>query len=134
LTKSSMNHVLASKLLFYGQAISCKLICAFYTIFLIFQSFMRPGVPHFVYGPEHTLCYGGHFYTTSLMQATLTSLAHSFIVGDLITNATHHPSRSLLRRIVLLFHVGLMEHQFHHTGRYPSTVFLVHPSNGVCRG
>lgn len=28
LTKSSMNHVLASKLLFYGQAISCKLICA----------------------------------------------------------------------------------------------------------
>jgi hypothetical protein len=56
LTKSSMNHVLALKISFDGQAISRKLICAFDTSFLIFQSFMRPGVPHFVYGPEHMLC------------------------------------------------------------------------------
>ena len=43
------------------------------------SSFMRPGIPHFVYGPENTICYGSHFYTMCLMQLTLQSLMHSFI-------------------------------------------------------
>ena len=77
---------------------------------------MRPGVPHFVFGPEDAICYGGHFYTTSLMQMTLQSLVHSFVVGDFVTNITHHPSRSLLRRIVLLSHIGLVEDRFQPTG------------------
>jgi hypothetical protein len=77
---------------------------------------MRPGVPHFVFGPEDTICYGGHFYATSLMQNTLQSLVHSFVVGDFVTNITHHPSRSLLRRIVLLYRIGLMEDRFRTTG------------------
>ena len=38
---------------------------------------MRPGTPHFVYGPEHTICYGGHYYSTCLMQETLFSLVHN---------------------------------------------------------
>ena len=78
---------------------------------------MQPGVPHFVFGPEDTICYGGHFYVTALMQNTLQSLLHSFIVGDFITNITHLPSRSLLRRLVLLYHIGLVEDQFQHTDK-----------------
>jgi len=35
---------------------------------------MQPGTPHFVYGLEHTITYGGHFYASSLMQATTESL------------------------------------------------------------
>jgi len=77
---------------------------------------MRPGVPHFVFGLEDTICSGGHFYGTSLMQNTLQSLVHSFVVGDFVTNITHHPSRSVLRRIVLLYQTGLMENRFQCSG------------------
>jgi len=78
---------------------------------------MRPGVPHFVFGPEDTICSGGHFYATSLMQQTLRSMVHSFVVSEFITNITHHPSRSLLRRIVLLYRIGLVEQRFQRTGK-----------------
>ena len=77
---------------------------------------MRPGVRHFIFGPKDTICYGGHFYTTSLMQNTLQSLVHSFVVGVFVTNITHRPSRSLLRRIVLLYRIGLVEEHFHPAG------------------
>jgi hypothetical protein len=43
------------------------------------------------------------------MQMTLQSLIHSFVLNDFITNTTHHPSRQLLRRIVLFFGLGLVE-------------------------
>lgn len=70
---------------------------------------MQPCVPHFVYGPEHTITYGGHFYSSCLMQMTVESLIHSFVASDLITNISHHPSRQLLRRIVLFYGLGLVE-------------------------
>ena len=70
---------------------------------------MRPGRPHFVYGPENTICYGGHFYATRLMQATLQSIVHSFVVGVFITNTVHYPSRLLLRRVIALYGLGLVE-------------------------
>ena len=89
-------------------------------ILLTLPSFMQPGVPHFVFGPEDTICYGGHFYATALMQNTLRSLLHSFVVGDKVTNITHLPSRSLLRRLVLLYHIGLVENRFQHTGKVDS--------------
>jgi len=80
---------------------------------------MQPGVPHFVYGPENAICSGGHYYATCLMQATLQSLVHSFVVGDFITNIIHHPSRQLLRRIVLLYGLGLVENCIKVTGEPP---------------
>ena len=91
---------------------------------------MRPGVPHFVFGPEDTICYGGHFYASSLMQNTLRSLVHSFVVGEFITNITHHPSRSLLRRIVLLYRIGLVEDRFQATGKI-GLLFLPHSFDTV---
>jgi len=87
---------------------------------------MRPGVPHFVFGPEDTICYGGHFYATALMQNTLQSLVHSFVVGDFVTNITHVPSRSLLRRIVLLYQTDLKEDHFQCTGEGFSHFSPVH--------
>src|ERR1700682_449265 len=94
---------------------------------------MRPGVPHFVYGPEHTICYGGHFYATSLMQATLSSLMHGFVIGTFITNITHHPSRSLLRRILLLYHVALIENRFQPAGRYAASCHFAYASDSFHR-
>ena len=91
---------------------------------------MRPGVPHFVIGPEDAICYGGHFYATSHMHTTLQSLVHSFVVSDFITNITHHPSRSLLRRIVLLYYIGLVEERFQSTGKV-GFLFLPHVSDSI---
>lgn len=95
---------------------------------LILSSYMRPGTPHFVFGPEDTICYGGHFYATSQMQATLPSLIHSFVLGYFVTNSNHSPAWSLLRRIVLLYHYGLVEERFKATGKVPDIVRWLHPS------
>lgn len=86
---------------------------------------MRPGVPHFVYGPEHTICSGGHYYATCLMQATLQSLVHSFVIGDFVTNIRHHPSRQLLRRIVLFYGKGLVDNCIKVTGQPHFCMFLI---------
>jgi hypothetical protein len=70
---------------------------------------MRPGVPHFVYGLEDAITHGGHFYSTSVMQDTLQSLVHTFILNEFISNTFHHPSRQLLRRIIVFWGCGIME-------------------------
>ena len=59
---------------------------------------LRPGdFLYFVYGLENAITYGGHFYCSSLMQATTESLVHMFILSDFILNTNHHPSWQLLR-------------------------------------
>jgi len=63
---------------------------------IILYRLMRPGVPHFVYGLESAITHGGHFYSSSLMQATLQSLVHTFVLSDFISNMFHYPSRQLL--------------------------------------
>jgi hypothetical protein len=70
---------------------------------------MQPGVPHFVYGVEDAIIHGGHFYSSSLMQATLASLVHTLVLSNFISNTFHHPSRQLLRRIVIFWALGLLE-------------------------
>lgn len=77
---------------------------------------MRPGVPHYVYGVENTIIHGGHFYCVSQMQATVDSLVHTFILSDFISNTFHHPSRELLRRIVVFWALGLLQHPFSANG------------------
>jgi len=78
---------------------------------------MQPGTPHFVYGLENSITHGGHFYSSSLMQATTTSLVHSFILSDFISNTFHHPSRQLLRRIVIFWGLALLENHFTPEGK-----------------
>ena len=70
---------------------------------------MKPGVPHFVITLEHAICYGGHLYCTATMQETLVSLLHAFVLDRFLSNATHHPSRLIIRRILLFYHVGLVD-------------------------
>jgi hypothetical protein len=72
---------------------------------------MRPGVPHFVYGLENAIIHGGHFYCSSLIQPTLQSLIHSFVLSNFITNTFHHPSRQLLRRIAIFWGLALLENR-----------------------
>jgi len=69
---------------------------------------MRPGVPHFVYGLEDAIIHGGHFYSSSLIQATVQSLLHTFVLSDFISNTYHNPARQLLRRIVIFWGLGVL--------------------------
>lgn len=76
---------------------------------------MMPGQPHFVFGYAHSICLGGHYYLTDHMQKTLQALIHSFILHKFLTNISH-PTRVLLRRIVLFYHMGLIEKEISHSG------------------
>jgi hypothetical protein len=80
-----------------------------FDIFSSLYRLMQPGVPHFVYGLENSIIHGGHFYSSSLMQSTLTSLVHTFVLNEFISNTFHHPSRQLLRHIVIFWGLALLE-------------------------
>ena len=89
---------------------------------------MKPGQPHFVFGYAHSICLGEHFYTTHNMQETLQSLIHSFVLHKFLTN-TSHPTYVLLRRIILFYHMGLLEDKIPKSGMFLlslSLVFLLH--------
>ncbi len=79
------------------------------SILLPLYRLMQPGVPHFVYSLENAIIHGGHFYSSSLMQATVQSLIHTFILNEFITNTFHHPSRQLLRHIITFWGLALLE-------------------------
>jgi hypothetical protein len=79
------------------------------------ESFMMPCQPHFVFGYADSICLGGHYYLTNNMQRTLQGLVHSFILHNFLTN-TSHPTRVLLRRIILFFHMGLIENEIPASG------------------
>ena len=70
---------------------------------------MRANTPHVVLTSEATICYGGHFYATATMQDTMSSLIHSFVCSDLVTNAFHFSTRLLLRRIAHFYYLGLIK-------------------------
>ncbi|KAF8809712.1 hypothetical protein BYT27DRAFT_7222307 [Phlegmacium glaucopus] len=71
---------------------------------------MMPGQPHFVFSYAHSICLGGHYYLTNHMQGMLQGLVHSFILHNFLTN-TSHPTGVLLCRIILFFHMGLIENK-----------------------
>ena len=81
------------------------LLCS---VYLSFYRLMRPGQPHFVYGPENAITHGGHFYCSSLMQETAQSLIHTFVLSDFVSNTFHHESRQLLRRIITFWALALL--------------------------
>lgn len=72
---------------------------------------MKPGLPHFVYGLENTIIHGGHFYASSLMQDTLSSMIHTFVLNSFISNTFHVPCHLLLRRIVIFWGLALLENR-----------------------
>jgi hypothetical protein len=79
---------------------------------------MKANTPHFVYGITPAICHGGHYYATSLMQETLQGLIHAFVLDQFLTNTQHFATRPVLRRILLFYHLGLIE------GSIPSTGIL----------
>ncbi len=87
---------------------------------------MQPNIPHFVLGMENSICYGAHFYSTLTMQQTLSGVVHSFILDKFITNTTHHTSRQLLRRILILYLHGLMEQKISPQGVHLSLLTLTY--------
>ena len=76
---------------------------------------MMPCQPHFVFGYAHSICIGGHYYLSNHMQGTLQGLIHSFILHKFLTNISH-PTRVLLRRMVLFYHMGLIEDEIPESG------------------
>lgn len=69
---------------------------------------MKPNTAHFVITTDHAICFGGHFLMTRAMQLTLQGLIHTFVLDRFLTNTSHEPSRSLLRRILLFYYQGLL--------------------------
>jgi hypothetical protein len=76
---------------------------------------MMPCQPHFAFSYAHTICLGGHYYLSNHLQRILQGLIHSFILHNFLTN-TSHPTRVLLRRMVLFFHMGLIEKEIPASG------------------
>ena len=81
---------------------------------------MPPNTPHAVYTPEHSICWGGHFYATGTMERTFWGIVHGFIAGGLITNAEHSVSRSLLQRTLCYYYQGMVLKKIPDTGVYYS--------------
>ncbi|KDR65298.1 hypothetical protein GALMADRAFT_82023, partial [Galerina marginata CBS 339.88] len=70
---------------------------------------MQPNSPHWVYGIDHVIAQGGHYFSWPLMQETLQGIIHAFVLNSFLTNTQHFPSRRLLRTIMLFYHAGLIE-------------------------
>jgi len=69
-----------------------------------FVRIMKPNTPHVVFTPEHSIVYGGHFYSASNLQETFFGIVHCFMANDLITNTEHAKTRRVLLRIMQYFY------------------------------
>ncbi|KAF8896897.1 hypothetical protein CPB84DRAFT_1815883 [Gymnopilus junonius] len=93
--------------------------------------YMKPNTPHFVFGLKHAICYGSHYYTTSMMQQTLQGVIHAFVLHKFLTNTHHQPSRQLLRRILFFYQIGIMEGQIPSSHRTFSHLPNIHMVDGL---
>ncbi len=65
---------------------------------------MRPNTPHAVFTTEHSIVFGGHFYSTSNIQDSFYGIVHCFMANRLITNTEHGKTRGLLLRMMQYFY------------------------------
>lgn len=61
---------------------------------------MRPNTPHAVFTTDHSIVFGGHFYSTSNIQDSFYGIVHGFMVKNVITNIDHIKTRTVLMRIM----------------------------------
>jgi hypothetical protein len=61
---------------------------------------MKPNTPDPVFTTEHMIALGGHFYSFSNLQDTVTGIIHCFAIDNLITNTEHPETRVLLFRMM----------------------------------
>lgn len=65
---------------------------------------MKPNTPHAVFTTQHSIAYGGHFYSTSNLQDTFYGIVHCLMGNNLITNTDHPRTRQLLMRMMQYFY------------------------------
>lgn len=61
---------------------------------------MKPNTPHAVFTAEHTIALGGHFYSFSNLQDTVSAIIHCFAADNIVTNTEHPETRVLLFRMM----------------------------------
>jgi hypothetical protein len=64
---------------------------------------MRPNTPHVVFTAEHSVCLGGHFYSTTTLKDTCYGMYHTFVAGSIVTNAQHTKEAFMLLSRLLAF-------------------------------
>ncbi|KAF8911444.1 hypothetical protein CPB84DRAFT_1812312 [Gymnopilus junonius] len=79
---------------------------------------MKGNTLHFVYGIMEAICHGGHYYITCLMQQTLQGTVHAFVLNKFLTNTQHFATQQVMCRILLFYHLGLVD------GSIPSSGLL----------
>lgn len=65
---------------------------------------MGPGVPHFVYTPESSICHGGHFYCSQALAATSYAILQTFVTARFLTNTTHCNAVQGLQQLMEYWH------------------------------
>jgi hypothetical protein len=61
---------------------------------------MRPNTPHAVFTVHHSIATGGHFYSFSNLQDTLSGIVHTCVLDRTITPSEHPTTRILLFRML----------------------------------
>jgi len=96
-------------------------MCAIPTMCLLLRltpnRILRPNTPHAVFTPSNSICHGGHFYSKSTIRDTFYGIVHTFIVGKVATNATHHSSRVFIRRILQFYKKGLVDQAYQNSSK-----------------
>src|SRR5580658_646234 len=64
---------------------------------------MRPCTPHYVLGVKPTITHGRHFYSSSTITDTCAGIIHSFVMASRVTNEDHTSTRTLLRRLLIMW-------------------------------
>ncbi|KAL0574807.1 hypothetical protein V5O48_007164 [Marasmius crinis-equi] len=73
---------------------------------------MPPGMYHFVYTLEPSICHGRHFFCSSTIRQTCWALFHSFVLGRTITNTDHTKNRTSLVRLIAFWHKEFVEREW----------------------
>lgn len=63
------------------------------------------------------------------MQDTFYGMVHTFCANVLITNTSHPESRLLLRRVVQLYHLGLVKDEYEDSGQLFSLLLILYPNS-----
>jgi hypothetical protein len=70
---------------------------------------MRPYTPHYVVTVDHSITYGRHFYASSSIINSILGIVHTFAAGYGITNTSHDYTRTLLRKLMVMWHDSYTE-------------------------
>jgi len=64
---------------------------------------MKPHTPHYVVSLEPSIVWGRHFYASSTIRASVIGIVQTFVMGLAVTNALHDNTRTLLRRLMVMW-------------------------------